>query len=379
MTKKHLLIIFLIIISSITLFGIKLEKSENKVIEKESFEDDYLFTGDELEFSGSADDLYFFGKKLNFTGETNSSLTAFGNEIKINGKVKNNMVTGGVSVNVSGEINDTAFISGKNIEIQKTSIINGTLFIAGKNINLSGTVNGDVMIACAGLTIDGVINGNIHAYTGKINISNNGLINGNLKYHSEKELSDQEKTKITKSVEFDKNQHNWNSTYNKIGKRNPKNFFRIGFLIIKLFILIGFIIGGFLLLLLPMMNKIEEERNSKRFWFSSLWGLIPILIYPAAIIILFMFGITIPLAIILILAVLPFLFITKVLGVTMLGQYLFKKFKWNNTKKYLYFLFGLIFYAVLSFIPFVAFISMIFFSSLGWGYIIEGLFNKKFS
>ena len=76
-----------------------------------------------------------------------------------------------------------------------------------------------------------------------------------------------------------------------------------------------------------------------------------------------MFGITIPLAIIIILAGVPLILTTKVLGVTMLGQYLFKKFKWNNSKRFVYFLFGLIFYAVLNFIPVIAFISMIFFST----------------
>ena len=378
MNKKYLLVLSLFFVISISLFGIKIEKSDTKIIEKGNFDNDYLFKGNELEFSGTADDLYFFGKRLNFTGETDSSLYAFGREVIINGKVKNNLMTGGVFVNVFGEINDTAFISGKNIEIQKNSVINGALFLAGKSVNLTGTINGNVFIGSADLTIDGTINGDIIAYTGKINITNNGIINGNLKYQSENELSDLEKSKVTKRVEFNKD-YRFNRKFNKIKDKDFHKLCKIGFIVFKFFLLIALIISGLLILLFPVMKKIEEERATKRFWFSCLWGLIPILIYMPVIFILFMFGITIPLAFILIFAGIPLIFITKVLGITMLGQYLFKKFKWNNSKRFVYFLFGLIFYAVLSFIPFIAFISMIFFSSLGWGCIIEGLFNKKIS
>lgn len=384
MLKKYLLTTFLIFLISITLFGIKIQKSDTKLIEKETFNNDYLFKGNELEFSGVADDLYFFGKRLNFTGETGSSLYAFGRELIINGKVKNNIMTGGVFVNLFGEIDDNAFITGKNIDVQKNSVINGALFIAGKSINLSGTINGNVYIGGANLTIDGTINGDIVAYTGKINITNNGVINGNLKYQSENELSELEKSRVTKSVEYNKNyrfnkHYRFNKNFNDIKDRNIHKFFKLIFIIFKFLSLIALIISGLLVLLFPIMKKTEEERSSKRFWFSSLWGLIPILIYMPIIFTLFMLGITIPLAFILVLAGFPLIFITKVLGITMLGQYLFKKFKWNDSKRFVYFLFGLVFYAILSFIPVIAFLSMIFFSSLGWGYILEGLFNRKFS
>jgi hypothetical protein len=378
MNKKFFILLILIIAISATLFGIKLEKSDFKKAENSSFDSDYLFYGNELDFSGSADDLYFFGEKLNFTGDTNSSLTAFGKEIVINGKVKNNLMTGGISVNVFGEIDDTAFISGKNIEIQKNSIINGTLFIAGKNIILSGTVNGDVIIAGADFTIDGVINGDMRVYTGKINITNNGTVNGNLKYQSENELSKEEKSRIKKSIEFNKSSR-IAKKFNHVKEKDFDRFCKIGFFIFKFFILITFIISGLLILLLPIMKNIEEERSSKRFWLSSLWGLLPILIFPAIVFLFFMFGITIPLAFLIILSGFPLLILSKILGVTMFGQYLFKKFKWNKSNRLLWFLFGLIFYAILNFIPFIAFISMIFFSSLGWGNIIEVLFNKKLS
>lgn len=380
MKKKNLLIIILIflLIFTISVFAVKIEKSDHKIVEKGNLNEDYLFKGNELEFSGSADDLYFAGKRLNFTGEVLSSLYGVGDEINVSGKVKNNLMIGAKSADISGEISDTAFITGGNIDIKKTSKIDGALFICGRKVTISGTINGNVMIAVANLTIDGTINGNAHIYSGKINITDNGKINGNLKYRTERELSDTEKSKISGSVEF-LNIKGFPNEYKEFNKENLNKFFKIGFIFIKLFILIAFIIGSFLTLLFPIMKKnFEEEKSTKRFWFSMLWGLIPILIYPAIIIILLMFGLTLPLSVIILFAALPLLFLTKVLGVTLFGQYLFNKFKWNKTNRYVYFLFGLIFYVITSFIPFIAFIAMIFFSSLGWGLILEGLFNRKF-
>ncbi|OHD09606.1 MAG: hypothetical protein A2086_14255 [Spirochaetes bacterium GWD1_27_9] len=371
MNKRIFIFTILALIFSFSLFGTEVKVGKQEIIEDKNFETDYIFVGEGLKFSGSADDIYFVGKNFIFNGKIRSGIVAVGQDLEINQNIPNDLVAIGKNIEIRGTVNGSIFIAGDSVNIDKESVIDGDLFVASSNFRINGKVNGNIYCASENLTISNEVNGNLKLTVGKLYISDNGKINGDLDYRSRSKISELEQSKVNGKTQF---------TEHYRGPKPPpfkKVFFFIMLGFTFLWIL-SFLIGGALLLVFPSLNILEEQKTRKEFWFTSLWGLIPFFIYPVVVIILLFAGITFPLGIILLLSGFPILFVTQVIGVTLFGQFLFDVFKWNFSKRFLHFLFGFIFFAILTFIPFISSISTIFFSSLGWGLIISKLFNKKF-
>jgi len=293
--------VLLLLFISVSAGAVEVVFDKNFKTENMKIEDDYIFFGRKLVFSGNTEDLIFMGRDLDFTGKTKLGIFAFGKEIMVNGKVGNG----------------------------------------------------------------------IKARTGRLMILGEGKVNGNLTYTSDKELSKEELAKVTGSVNFEKNETSKAGRFFK-----SSGFWKFSFLI-KLFILVAFIASGLLFLFLPPTRVLENQRPNDKFWFTSLYGLIPLFMYPALIVISALLVITLPLTVVLLLAIIPIFFITKVLGVTMLGQYLSGLFKIKKENRFLFFLIGMVCLAIFTFIPFINFLFAIFIASLGFGLITSYIFKLK--
>ena len=345
-----------------------------------TFEDDYLFCGEELEFPGEAEDLFFFGRMLHFTGKAKLGFFAFGREIYIDGDVGNGINACGDTIKITGNVKGTNLLCGPVIIIENEAVINGPIFILGGNVHTRGRINGNIYILAGnvniGSRIDGNVSvfagnllignevkGNVKARVGRISISGQGRIDGNLIYSAHKKLSEQDLVKIKGEVRFEEEKE----------KSKPSHFV----FLIKLFLRLSFIVSGLLLLFIPATKRLEDEGSPRIFWLNSLWGLIPFFMYPSAIVLSVLLVITIPLAGMLLLALIPILFVTNVLGVAMLGQFIFRLIKWKITKRHLFFLMGSLICIALGFIPYISIILMIFLSSLGWSYVLLPLFQEK--
>ncbi len=346
----------------------KIGKDE-KVTFSENLSTDYLFMGESLEFNGSTKDLFFFGKSLQFNGNTESSLFGFGEDLELQGVIGNDIISATDNLTISGNVNGTVFAASNILTVSKESVIDGSIFAAGKKVIIDGIVNGDVYCASGRLIVNGIINGDVKLATGMVNINETGMVNGNFHYYSKDTITESETSRITGEVVFKEKSLSHSKTSFKKGMFVVAKIF-------SLFILLSFVIAGMLLLLLPFMKNVKVS-TPKEFFEAFIWGLIPFFIYPVAVVVLFSLVITIPLAFVLLLAALPLLFFTQVVGVTLFGEMLFKVFKWNEKSRFIYFLFGLIFYVFLSVIPFISQLSVVFFSSAGWGKIVKSIADNK--
>jgi len=239
-------------------------------------------------------------------------------------------------------------------------------------LNIEGEIIGDLYVAAGVVKIDGTVNGNVKCYAGEVRITGKGLVKGNFTYTTEKEISEDEKQRVNGQVLYSESKK---SFFEKLGIGKFFAFIFGPFL--TLIATLAVLVTGLLLLLLPVLRKFDYVEQDKQFWTYLLWGLIPFFIYPAVIVACIVFVVTIPLALLLVLAGLPLLVFSQVLGVTLFGQFLFKKFNWNKKNPILYFLFGILFYFVFGLIPIIGSIGFIFFSCLGWGLMIEGIFKTK--
>ncbi|MBT8358855.1 MAG: polymer-forming cytoskeletal protein [Deltaproteobacteria bacterium] len=363
--------VLLIFFMSVSAGAVEVVFDKDFKTESMKIEDDYIYFGRKLDFSGNTEDLIFMGRDLDFTGKTKLGLIAFGQEIMVNGKVGNGVTSAGENISLQGEIKGTNFMAGRRIVIQEGAIVNGPIFTGAAELIIRGKVNGDLYVGAGKIIIENTVNGNIKARTGRLMIRDEGKVNGNLTYTSDKELSKEELAKVTGSVNFEKNE-----------SRRAGRFFKgSGFwkfsLIFKLFFLVAFIASGLLFLFLPPTKVLENQRANDKFWFTSLYGLIPLFMYPAVIVISALLVITLPLTGVLLLAIIPIFFITKVLGVTMLGQYLSGLFKIKKVNRFLFFLIGIVCLAIFTFIPYLNFLFAIFIASLGFGLIISHIFKLK--
>jgi hypothetical protein len=184
-------------------------------------------------------------------------------------------------------------------------------------------------------------------------------------------LNEKEVSKITGTVKIDESHRcgkDWDS-FSKLKKRS------IGFFIGFCFF-ISYVIIGCLLLFIPVFRKLDTKQSAKTFWNTTLWGIVPVLIYPAIVVLCFVLIITIPLSFMLIMAFIPLFFVANVIGTTLIGKYIVTKFKWNIEKRHYQFLIGLLACLILSIIPLINFLFFIFVSTLGWGVFISFLFKK---
>ncbi|NQU63328.1 MAG: hypothetical protein HQ517_03445 [SAR324 cluster bacterium] len=370
MKNKWLLIVCALLFWGLNLNAVELKRSEGHLVETDRYNEDYLFAGESLEFKGEARDLYFFTEQIDFSGTSLLALTGLGREINVTGNVNNGIKAGGRTIKINGNVKGTSFLGGEKVTFGQQSQTIGDTFIGARIVTILGKHTGDIYAGAAEISIQNEIIGDVKVATGELKIPEQGRIVGNLTYHSDHELSAEEASRVTGKIKFERKEGG--PFHANFSDRFVNKSFWFTFLF-KL----SFIVFGLLILLFPVNKLLEKQHTRKEIQSHSLWGLIPIFVYPSAFIISIVLVITLPLAVALLLAFMPLVFITKTLGLTIIGGYLAKRFNLKTTSRYLYFIIAAILYSLLSLIPFFGFLLLIFVSSIGCGLILSALFNKK--
>lgn len=346
------------------------DKDETIRTESGKFNEDYLFAGHELNFSGEAEDLIFLGKRLTFTGKTQLGLITLTGSLVYSGECGNGIIAAGSDMVIDGKVNGNSYMAGKSVRITDKGNIRGNLFAGCAKLTIDGPLTGDLYAAAAEITINSEISGNVYLRSGRIIIGDKGKIIGNLSYASKEKLNADQTSKVSGTVKIDQsfNAEDWNSL------RELKK--SIGY-IIGFALYISFVVISLLLLFIPVFSKLDFMQSGKAFWKTSLWGLVPLLMYPAIIVLSFVFVITIPFAIILLLSTVPLFFFANLIGTTLIGKQIIAKLKWNISKRHLQFLIGMVPCTIVSLIPFINFLGFLFITSLGFGIFLSFLFNRK--
>lgn len=340
------------------------EDENSSVIETGNYESDYFWGGYKIDFSGSADDLYLMGRNIEFRGESEGALTAFGDTIAIDGLVKGNLHTAGSDVRITGHLGHTSFAAGQDITIAEDAVVDGT-FISGSNtLQILGRLNDGLLAGAGEIIIDAPVKGDVNVRTGKLIITERGSIDGNLVYGSNTKISASEESRVTGTVTFEEKKD--------IDEKKISRFC----IIVSVLFFLGLGVTGILFLLFPGIRYlVGRDRTEASYGKAVLWGLIPLFIYPVAIV----FAIPLfPLAIALLLAAFPFWLVTTILGLTLSGQLIFKLFKWENNSRMLQFLLAFAAFLLLMLVPFLDFLIGLALSALGAGLLLERLFKTEF-
>jgi len=378
MKTKIVTIIGIVLCTAIALPAIVIrnyceDKEERIITDAGIFNEDYLFLGNELHFSGEAEDMLFLGKSLTLSGRTKLGLIALCKQLIFSGEAGNGIITGGMNIVVDGKIGGNNYVGCKSFHLTETGAVNGAIFAGCAKLLIDGRLYGDLYAGAGDIVINNEIQGNVTAYGGRITIGEKGKINGNLTYSTKEKMSDESLARVTGSVKLDehfKGDKEWNFPSKM---KNTVVFF------ICLAFFVSFIFVGSALLFIPAFRKLDTPQSPRTFWNTALWGIIPVLMFPALIVLCFAMVVTIPFAFVLMLAFIPLFYMTNLIGITLVGKYVVTKFKWKITKRHYQFLIGALASVILLSIPFINFLATLFISALGCGVFISFLFNKDLS
>jgi hypothetical protein len=339
----------------------------------DSLSEDFLFAGYGLEFSGSAQDLYFVGKQLSQRGTTSRGVVALGERLQLGGLAENGIIAAGMDVVVEGTVRSSTFLAGKAVRIAQGAKVAGTLFGAGARLTIDAPVQGDLYAGAGEVIINDTISGNVVVRTGRLVIGEQGYIGGSLNYAAREPLSEAQSARVGGSItvkdglRFDRD------------KVFPGKLAGLIKAIIALALFACFVTVGSLLVFLPVFDRVEKFSERTHFWRSALWGLIPLLMYPGLILLSFLLIITIPFGIVLLLAALPLLFLSGLLGTMVVGRSLCSRFGWKIRSRHGHFLLGAVAALLLSIVPGVNFLSTLLINGVGAGVLLSFLFNRNFA
>lgn len=380
MRRKMLpLTVLLILLLTPLLTAVEVSIDRSTENERRVVNDDYLFLGEILGFSGRSESLYFLGKNLLMSGENRGNLIAAAETIDVEGEVEDDAILAGRTLNISGSLGSTSFLAGETVSLFEGSTVAGALFAAGSQVTTAGDISGDLYVGARQLIISGRVDGDVRVGAAKIEIRDGAVITGDFVYDSGEELSEAELGAIQGAVtfkEFDPEKR-WEKPW-------P---LREGKWILGLLLLLSVLVFTLLFYLFPGLREVGPHRDHRHFWITVAWGLIPFFSFPfligAILLAGIVFGITVPIAISLLFSLGLLGYVLSALALPQVGSYISFVFRRQlhqeeRSRVFLKSLLGFLPVLVLGMIPFANMLMWIVVLSLGWGMALEKLFNTRF-
>lgn len=361
------------------LSAVELHIDEELDAEAGSIQDDYVFLGERLSFTGRAHSLYFLGRDLELSGGTRDSVFAMARALDIDGDIGEDAILAGRTVDLTGRFGSTTFAAGSTVYLSDAGQVGGGLFAAGRHVEIAGEVRGNLYAGARRLIISGRVDGDVHAGAGEIVLEDGAVITGDFIYKSDRQLSQDELGAVQGQVTFKE------ADFTKEW-REGRWWLRVGSVIFTLVVLLSGLVFALLFNLFPGLRVQASSRGHARFWTTFAWGLIPFFGFPIAIGALFLagflFGITVPIAMSLSFGLGLVMFILTALSLPEIGGYITRLFGWRLTAReggavFVRILIGFVPVLVLGLIPFVQSAVFVVVLALGWGVAIERLFDVR--
>ncbi len=152
-------------------------------------EDDvYAFGGKNISMDGYIDgDFTAFTYGINVNGEINGNANVFCREFDHNGRIERNLHAFVESANINGIVNRSVIAFCSDFIISSNGLIERDLTAMCARADIGGTVKGKAGIYCEEVRVFGVIEGDLNIEASTITISNSAVIKGNITYSSPKE------------------------------------------------------------------------------------------------------------------------------------------------------------------------------------------------
>jgi hypothetical protein len=328
-------------------FEVKVDNSIH--LNKEEIADGNIYANcQEMTIDGTVNgDIMAICQKIIINGTVEGDIIAFGQNIEINGEIKGNARLAGPQITINGVIGHNVNVLGNDIKFTKNSAVKWDVLVAAVNGNFDGNIDGNLHGLVSVASIAGKVGRNINltiddssAVTGgSLIITKEAVVAGNINYTALNDLqlesSSSVSGQINKEIKKDKgNETNWLWMI----------LYKVASLILIALVLIG--------LKKDSLELITAKINNK-WWQSLLIGLAILFFTPLLTILLMLTIVGIPLALIILATYLSAILLSLIFSSYYLGKIILKAVKLKNDNIYIFTIFGLITFTLLSVIPIV--------------------------
>lgn len=318
------LALMLVIPISAQAFGI--EKSSSFLVEEgQRLEKNLYILADNIDIKGEVDgDIFCVADNIFISGTINGDLICATNNIVMRGVINGDLrAVAGKLATISGKVEKNVNILAENLNLPRLSSVGRDLLAMATQANIDGSIGRDIDANFSRVAISGHIGGDVNLDVGGKNISNpleikdQAYIGGSINYKAPTK-------KITVSDEAYVNGR-IKHQLKEAGEKHKKTFGFGWFYSLVTSLIIGLIIAGFFKKRVKKIIGIMTEEARGSFG----WGALLFFLVPAALIIIMITIIGIPLALLLGIFWFFFLLFTKIIAGIWIGEKILKKADWQ--------------------------------------------------
>lgn len=337
------------------------------------------------------------GKSVIVPTEIEGQLLALGEDVDVSTTIQDDTLVVSKKLSLDGTIKGDLNFEGRTLYTDSESLIQGDAKIDAHKAFLKGNIDGDLYVKAHRITINGVINGDVYIDADKIIIGKEARIEGQLYYpkdaalrieeggyiSSKNFLSSQEKVTLLNALQAQQNMGQKFFQAKKGLDFLTKYDDSISWLRTVFWGIILFVIGYLLFRRFPLfMQRTAIPSSAMPFVGIMLQGVIGLVAIPIAIFFLMITIIGIPVALLLLLAYILYLFLSKVVGIWILSQKAWYGMKGNvqeSAQRYslIAFLIGIIVIMSISALPIIGWLIGFLVLLLGSGTLWIRLFNRN--
>lgn len=357
MSKKVILLIILTVIlflfCSAHSWGTQFRSARHiSISEDEVIEGDLFVGGGIITIDGViTGDLFFGCNTININGEVKGDIIGMAASFTLNGTAGDDVRVWCRSVNINGLIAKSLTAFGQDVVLSKQSIVKRDAIVGCTEAMLEGGILGEIWSGSKILQLSGVVGKQAEFGAKQIIIRPSAEIHGNLKYRAKKiEIMD------GASIE------------GKIEKLPPKKkkskWLSWKFYVLKMIYMIGAILVGIVMIKLSPDLTIKVTKQVRQYWRSLGVGFVVLICLPIALILVAATVIGIPLAVILLIFYLLFLYTGKIFVSLVIGQEILKS---RESASIWALILGIVIFTVLFNIPYVGWLIKLLVMILGLG------------
>lgn len=296
----------------------------------ETVEGNYYAAGERVDIFGDVDgDLIVAGGMVNISGNVTGDVITAGGNVSVSGIIQGDLRVAGGDVEVSSVIGKNATVFAGNFELEDGSAVGESLDVFAGAVNLDGSVDDNLRVATGALVITGSVGDDIWAKVGEVEqfvLQSTAIVGGDINYTSPTAAKVISGADVQGEFKY--------SPFEKKMAPTPDAAFPIAGLLFGVFaffkfsVWLGFLVLGLLLLYFaPKVVEMTHKEITKRFWPSFGWGLFVMILGPVLIGVLFSTLILWPVAVVVALFYVLYLFSSVVIASTYIGEWVLAKFQ----------------------------------------------------
>jgi cytoskeletal protein CcmA (bactofilin family) len=272
--------------------------AEVEVHERDFGSDHFVFGGSVRVEQPVPGDLIAAGGNVDVDAEVKGDVVAAGGNLRLAAAVGQNVYAAGGRLVIDAPVGRNLRIAGGQVELGPKGSVGGNVTAAGGQVTLRGTVKGALSASGGRVTIDGAVDGDVESNAGTLRLGPNARIGGKLRYRSGSELASDPAAQVAGGIErrmlpgqdgaaSAAAERPARESYREHGRwSGPGWFWTLGLMAL----------AALLAVALPGLSRRVADAWRMRFGWSLLWGFIALVCIPAAVLVLLISIIGIPIA-----------------------------------------------------------------------------------